>query len=175
MLNFKYLGLISIAGLMSACVTLPTGPSMMVLPGSSKSFQQFQYDDHYCRQYALSQLGGELPQQSAMSSGVGSAIVGAGLGAAAGAAIGGGEGAAIGAGTGLALGGLAGSDTARVSGYEAQEYYDRGYIQCMYALGHRVPISGQISDESATATRQNPILSPPPPPPPGKPPAPPQR
>lgn len=160
---------------LSACVVLPAGPSVMVLPGSGKSFDQFRYDDGYCRHYALAQLGGETPQQSAVSGGVGSAIIGSAVGAGVGAAIGGGTGAAIGAGTGLAAGSLAGAGAANVSGYEAQQYYDMSFIQCMYALGHRVPVSGQITDESQTSTRQNSNLPPPPPPPAGNPPAPPAR
>jgi hypothetical protein len=177
MLNiFKYFVLVLMLPLLNACVSMPTGPSVMVLPGSGKSFDQFRYDERYCRQFATAQLGGETPQQAAVSSGVGSAIVGAGLGAAVGAAVGGGSGAAIGAGTGLAAGGLAGTSTANVSGYEAQQYYDMGYIQCMYALGHRVPVSGQITDESqSSGSRPNPSLPPPPPPPAGNPPPPPPR
>ena len=34
------------------CVTLPTGPSVMVLPAHGKSFEQFQSDDALCRQWA---------------------------------------------------------------------------------------------------------------------------
>ncbi|MEQ1638040.1 MAG: hypothetical protein ABL903_15255 [Methylococcales bacterium] len=175
MLNrYQYSALVLILPLMSGCVSLPTGPSVMVLPGSSKSFDQFRYDDRYCRQFATAQLGGETPQQAAVSSGVGSAVVGAGVGAGVGAAIGGGT--AIGAGTGLAAGSLAGAGAANLSGYEAQEYYDTSFIQCMYGLGHRVPVSGQISNESqAASTRVDPNLPPPPPPPAGNPPPPPPR
>ena len=38
--------------LLSGCATVPQGPSVMVLPGSSKSFEQFQVDDAACRQWA---------------------------------------------------------------------------------------------------------------------------
>ena len=34
--------------LLSACATVPTGPSVMVLPGSGRSFPQFQTDDANC-------------------------------------------------------------------------------------------------------------------------------
>lgn len=160
---------------LSGCVSLPTGPSVMVLPGTGKNFDQFRYDDQYCRRYSVSQLGGSVPQQAYLNSGLGSAVAGAGLGAGVGAAIGGGTGAAIGAGTGLAAGSMSGATAANVSGYEAQEYYDMNYIQCMYALGHRVPVSGQFSNEtkSGVTVNQNPNL--PPPPPAGQPPAPPPR
>jgi hypothetical protein len=158
--------------LLVACVGLPTGPSVMVLPGSGKSFEQFRNDNNYCRQYAYGQVGGETPNQAAVSSGVGSAVVGAGLGAAAGAVIGGGRGAVIGAGSGLATGGLLGTGAASTSGYYAQQRYDMSYVQCMYGLGHRVPVSGQLLD----TTQQNDnnegfYISPPPP---GNPPPPPR-
>lgn len=164
---------------LGACVSLPTGPSVMTLPGSGKSFEQFRYDDYECRRYAYEQVGGITPRQSAQASGVESAAIGAGLGAAAGAAIAGGGGAAIGAGTGLLAGGLAGSGTASTSAYVNQQRYDMGYIQCMYAKGHRVPVSGRISGGPPVSTGGGTVSSPssftPPPPPPGNPPPPPPR
>lgn len=165
---------------LAACVSIPTGPSIMALPGSGKSFEQFRHDDQLCRQYAYTQVGGKLPRQAATVSGVESAAVGAGLGAIAGTAIGGGEGAAIGAGTGLLAGGLAGTESARVSGYIGQQRYDMSYIQCMYAQGHRVPVAGKIlSDPKIKNNRMNTSGSSveytPPPPPPGNPPPPPPR
>ncbi|MDD5580034.1 MAG: glycine zipper family protein [Methylobacter sp.] len=165
-LSILLLGVFSLAG----CVTMPTGPSLMALPGSGKSFAQFRNDDYYCRQFATEQVGGVTPDRASVSSGVGSAAVGTALGAAAGAAIGGGSGAAIGAGSGLLAGGLVGTGTASASGYEAQQRYDMGYIQCMYALGHRVPVAGQMTDDSRMENNQT---SNPPPPPPGFPPPPP--
>ncbi|SER71422.1 hypothetical protein SAMN05421690_10588 [Nitrosomonas sp. Nm51] len=170
---------ILLVAILAACVNLPTGPSVMVLPGSSKSFEQFRYDDYECRRYAYEQVGGVTAGKAATSSGLTSAAAGSGLGAAAGAAIGGGEGAAIGAGTGLLAGGLAGSGTARTSGYESQYRYDISYIQCMYAKGHRVPVSGKITSELPAADQKPVRTSPPqsgftpPPPPPGNPPPPP--
>ncbi|MFI3135681.1 MAG: hypothetical protein QX197_02780 [Methylococcaceae bacterium] len=173
----KYSYLTLMLPLLSACVSLPTGPSVMVLAGSGKNFEQFRYDDRYCKQFASEQLGGGTAQQAAVSSGVGSAIVGTGVGAGAGAAIGGGSGAAIGAGSGLVLGSVAGSGAANLSGYEAQQYYDASFIQCMYALGHRVPVSGQITNDATVNRSQQPpnLLPPPPPPPAGNPPPPPPR
>ena len=38
--------------LLAGCVTVPTGPAVMVLPGSGKSFEQFRADDLDCRQFA---------------------------------------------------------------------------------------------------------------------------
>ena len=163
---------------LAACVSIPTGPSVLALPGSGKSFEQFRYDDYQCRQYAYVQVGGETPKKAAATSGVKSAAVGAGLGAAAGAAIGGGEGAAIGAGTGLLAGGVAGSESAKTSGYIGQQRYDMSYIQCMYAQGHRVPVYGKITSDQNLGSKSKNISSPPPgftppPPPPGNPPSPP--
>jgi len=128
--------------LLGACVVMPSGPSIMALPGTGKSFDQFRLDDYQCREFANAQIGGATAQQAATQSGVSSAAVGTLIGAAAGAAIGGREGAAVGAGTGLATGALVGTGTAQQSGYDLQWRYDMGYAQCMYAKGNRVPVSG---------------------------------
>lgn len=151
---------------LGACTTIPTGPSVLVMPGTGKSFDQFRADDADCRQYALSQTGGATANETAVESGVKSAAVGATVGALAGAAMGGHQGAGVGAGMGLLVGSAAG--TGRASGYGSQRRYDNAYIQCMYAKGDRVPVSGQMM--SAPARTANP---PPPPPPPGNPPPPP--
>jgi outer membrane lipoprotein SlyB len=156
----------------SGCVSLPTGPSVMVLPGDGLSFDQFRNDDAICRQYAYAQIGGTTAEKQAERSGVTSAAIGTALGAAAGAAIGGGEGAAIGAGTGLLGGSLVGAGTAESSMYGTQERYNVAYIQCMYSKGHKVPVSGQFSSDSYRQSGQS--SSPIPPPPPGSPPPPPR-
>lgn len=156
--------------LVAACTTMPSGPNVMALPGSSKNFDQFRADDAVCRNYALQSIGGVTPSDAAMQSGVGSAVVGTAVGAVAGAAIGGQQGAAVGAGTGLLVGGLAGTQTAQISGYGLQQRYDFAYIQCMYAKGHQVPVYGRTYQQSQAAAK---IPPPPPPPPPGAPPPPP--
>jgi hypothetical protein len=152
--------------MLGACTTLPSGPGVMVLPGSGKSFDQFRVDDFDCRQYASLQVGGTAPNQAAADSGVKSAVVGTLIGAAAGAAIGGRDGAAVGAGTGLAVGALAGTGAAEGSAYGLQRRYDYAYIQCMYAKGHKVPVSGRLTSSNTNARYT-------PPPPPGSPPPPP--
>jgi len=176
--------IISCIGVLSlaACTTMPSGPNVMVLPGSGKSFDQFRADDFQCRQYAQSQFGGATPTTAMEESGVRSAALGTVLGAAAGAAVNGGRGAAVGAGTGLAVGGLAGTGTGQASGYGLQRRYDYAYIQCMYAQGHRVPsYGGFVSDNRAAPARSSPNYSTspaypgPPPPPLGSPPPPPPR
>jgi len=172
MLKILQLSALVIVLLLAACVSLPPGPTVMTLPGTGKSFEQFRNDDSYCRQFAYGQVGGETPNQAAAASGIGSAAVGAGLGAATGAVIGGGRGAAIGAGSGLVAGGLMGSQAAGYSGYYAQQRYDMSYIQCMYGLGHRVPVSGQFLDSMQMDDDKQDVDIPPPPP--GSPPPPPQ-
>jgi hypothetical protein len=75
-----------VAGLlMTACATVPTGPSMMVLPGQGKNFEQFQADDSLCRQWAMQQTGTTTSNASAGST-VSGAVIGTAVGAAAGAA-----------------------------------------------------------------------------------------
>ncbi|MCW5601071.1 YMGG-like glycine zipper-containing protein [Nitrosomonas sp.] len=161
---------------LAACVHIPTGPSVMVLPGAGKTFDQFRSDDFLCRQYALQQSDHQTPRQATISSGMESAAVGAALGAAAGAAFGGGRGAAIGAGSGLLAGGLSGSSSSQTSGNISQQRYDMSYIQCMYANGHRVPIVGQFSSDPYVSQGQTmntpaqPSTRSIPPPPPGNPP-----
>lgn len=178
-ISFRLLCLSSLLLFLAACVHIPSGPSVMVLPGSGKSFDQFRSDDYLCRQYASQQGDSQTPRQASVSSGMESAAVGAALGAAAGAAFGGGRGAAIGAGSGLLAGGLSGSSAAQTSGSISQQRYDMSYIQCMYANGHRVPIAGQflndpyMSQGQAANTPPHPSTRNIPPPPPGNPPPPP--
>ncbi len=150
----------------------------MALPGAGKTFDQFREDDTYCKQYADEQIGGTTPSRASLSSGVGTAAITTGMGAAAGGAFAGGTGALIGAGSGLLLGGLAGAGTAKDSGTIGQQRYDMGYVQCMYGKGHRVPITGRIMDNSRDQLLGSPSqplsgYSVPPPPPPGNPPPPP--
>jgi len=173
--------IIIIASWLTACVHLPTGPSVIALPGSGKNFDQFRSDESTCKQYAYEQTDSRTPRQASRMSGMESAAIGTGLGAATGAALGGGQGAAIGAGIGLLVGSLFGSNTAAASGYSSQQRYDNSYVQCMYALGHRVPVDGRIVNNPSngnTAIRRS-IAQPgnfiPPPPPASSPPPPPPR
>ena len=163
------------------CVTVPSGPSMLALPGTGKTFDQFRVDDLDCRQYANSQVGGTTSEQAAVDSGMKSAVIGTAVGALAGAAMDGGRGAATGAGAGLVVGSLAGTGAESQSAYNLQQRYDYGYIQCMYAKGHKVPVSGRFMSSSPSAPGVStppppPRTSYPPPPPPGSyPPPPPPR
>ena len=53
-MNMRMKGIFACLTLLAAlgCVYVPTGPSVMVLPGGGKSFEQFQGDDAVCRQWA---------------------------------------------------------------------------------------------------------------------------
>jgi hypothetical protein len=168
---------VSLAG----CTTLPSGPGVLVMPGTGKSFDEFRANEVECRQYASSQIGGGTPEDAAADNTVRSAAVGTVIGALAGAAIGGGRGAGIGAGTGMAVGAAAGMGTGEYTGRTLQQRYDFAYQQCMYARGNRVPVAGRF-DAPRGAVRPAPQYAPQyapqqpgyiPPPPPGIPPAPP--
>lgn len=134
--------LILVSVVMVGCATVPQGPSVMVLPGPGKSFDQFQMEDAYCRQWASQRTGitsqEAVNQDTVTGAGVGT-LVGAGLGAALGAATGSpGMGAAIGAGSGLLSGILLGAGEGQAAGARVQSRYDIAYQQCMYAKGNQV-------------------------------------
>lgn len=125
------------------CATLPTGPSVMVLPAQGKPFELFQSEDAACRRWAQQQIGMSAQDnynQNAVSGAAVGTVVGAGIGALLGAASGNaGAGAAIGAGSGLLIGTATGADSGQVYGHEAQRRYDNSYLQCMYASGNQIP------------------------------------
>jgi len=161
--------LVSASLLLTACATVPTGPSVMVLPGNGKNFDQFQVDDVLCRQWALQQTG-TTPNQAGAASTVTGAVVGTAVGAGLGAAIGAASGspatgAAVGAGVGLLGGTAVGAGNAYGARISVQRRYDIGYVQCMYAKGNQVPVSGGPQPVYRSS-------APPPPPPPGVPPPP---
>ncbi|KAF0166110.1 MAG: hypothetical protein FD157_729 [Rhodocyclaceae bacterium] len=163
--------------LLAGCAVVPTGPSVMALPGSGKNFEQFRSDDAECRRYAQHQVGGADANQAAADAGVRSAAVGTVVGAVAGAAIGGRDGAGVGAGTGLLVGSMAGTGAAQGSAYATQRNYDNAYVQCMYAKGQQVPVSGAVARSRTQAPADSGNSAPAgaayPPPPSGYPPPPP--
>jgi hypothetical protein len=153
-----------VALLVSGCAGIPTGPSVMVLPGTGKTFEQFQVDDAVCRQWASQQTGTTVGKASTEST-VGGAAVGTLVGAAAGAALGAAAGspavgAAAGAGVGLLGGTAVGAGRAEAYGGSVQRRYDQSYIQCMYAKGNQVPVA------RGSRIQQPAYTAPPPPPPP---------
>jgi hypothetical protein len=177
--------------LLSGCATVPHGPSVMVLPGSGKNFEQFQMDDAVCRQWASQQVG-TTAQKTATDSTVGGAVIGTVVGAAAGAALGAAAGnpavgAAAGAGVGLLGGTAVGASRGDAYGGSVQRRYDMSYTQCMYAKGNQVPVARGSRVQQQQPAYPSPAPPPPPPPPasapsptvppppPGPPPPPPTR
>jgi outer membrane lipoprotein SlyB len=173
----RVLTCLAAAGALSACVTVPPGPSQTSLPGSGKAWDQFQADDASCREIAAARGG--VPNDAAAQAGAGSAVAGTVIGAAIGGLLGGGEGAAVGAGMGLFTGSVVGTGYAQNAAVVTQQSYDRVYFQCMYAAGHRIPVpaafaSSMRQGSAPAATRV--VATPPPnaaipprdaPPPPG--------
>jgi len=149
--------------IVSGCATVPKGPTVQVMPGTGKSFDQFQADDAICRQWAGQQIGlspQETINQNTVAGAAAGTVIGAGLGAVIGAAAGhAGTGAAIGAGSGLLVGTASGANAGQAYGWEAQRKYDIAYSQCMYAKGNQVP------GVRAPASRFRSTPPPPPPPP----------
>jgi len=145
--------------ILGGCATMPTGPTVMVMPGAGKPFEVFVADDNMCRLWAERQIGGASPSQTANQNLATGAVVGTLLGAGVGAAIGSatgnaGPGAAIGAGAGLLTGTAAAGPPAYASQYALQRQYDIAYMQCMYSKGNQVP-----------GVRRRTAYAPPPPPP----------
>ena len=163
----------AVALALAGCVSVPTGPSMTVLPGTGMSFDQFRYDDGQCRQYAYDSVGGQTATASQQNAAVSSAVIGTAIGALAGAAIGGhGADAAVGTGVKLLGGSAIGASTGNASAYETQRRYDGAYMQCMYSKGHRVPMAGNAPVRHPySAPAQYQYSAPPPPPPNAPPPA----
>src|SRR5687767_10894733 len=152
--QMKYLAAGAAVLLLAGCATPPpSGPGILVLPGTGKSFDQFRFDDQECRGFAHAQVGGKTTEQAATDNAVKSAVVGTAIGAAAGGLIGGHQGAAVGAGVGLAGGALAGTGTSQHTAGSLQQRYDHAFTQCMYAKGHKVPVSGRYSDSALNPPR----------------------
>jgi uncharacterized protein YcfJ len=153
-LNKTLLGA-ALAALLAGCASMPTGPSVAVMPGPGKPFDQFQADNAICRQFAEQQIGAN-PNRVAQEQVLTGAAAGAALGAASGALMGHGhEGPTESmAGAGLIVGSAAGANAANVSNMTLQRRYDIAYQQCMYAKGNLIP--GYPA----------PHYAPPPPPPP---------
>jgi len=175
--------------LLTGCATVPTGPSVAVMPGVGKSFEQFVADDRTCRGFADQSIGTDVNTAGANNVVTG-AVVGTAVGAAAGAMLGGHHGGANGAGAGLLLGTAVGSGNANAVEHNAQRRYDIAYEQCMYAKGHQLPQAATTTtyyryrhrpvtvyqEQPPTVILQNPPAQGtpmPPPPPPGLPPPPP--
>jgi len=62
MIHLRELTALIIASLLTACTSMPAGPSIMALPGSAKSFDKFRIDDNQCRQLAHEQVNSTNPE-----------------------------------------------------------------------------------------------------------------
>lgn len=139
----KKLGILSACGiflLLSACASTPMGPTVRALPAKGKSFDQFQYEQSICKQYAYDQVRdqAERANETGFLQGLGGTALGAGLGAA----IGGGRGAAIGAASGATAGTVVGASTSSRQQQAIQQQYNDAYVQCMVAKGNLVERPG---------------------------------
>ena len=155
-LNNMILGA-TLAVMLAGCASIPTGPSVAVMPASGKPFDQFQADNAICRQFAEQQMGAN-PNQVAREQVITGAATGAAIGAASGALMGNGHQNQTEsmAGAGLIVGSAAGASAANASTMSLQRRYDIAYMQCMYARGNLVP--------GYPAPRYTPPPPPPPPP-----------
>ena len=77
------LSIVATTLLLGACTIMPSGPNVMVLPGTGQSTERFRADDYVCRDFALGQIGGRTSQQAANQAAIGSAAVGTAIGAVA--------------------------------------------------------------------------------------------
>ena len=165
------------AGLVLAgCATIPTGPSVMVLPGTREGLRAVPGRRCRCRQWAQQQTG-TTPGKASANSAVSGAAIGTALGAASGAAIGAasgnpGTGAAVGSGIGLLGGSAMGAGYAGDARWLAQRRYDIAYMQCMYAKGNQIPVRAKFQGPATSAQPPPPPIDIPPPPA-GRPPPPP--
>lgn len=147
--------------LLTGCAQTPSNPEIGVAPGQAKSFQAFQADQAYCRQFAHSQVAGQAQQANrsqALGAG-GGALGGAALGAAGGA-IGGnsGAGAAIGALSGLVLGTAGGALASNRQQTATQRAFDQAYGQCMYSRGNNVQGFRPHAQSASTLSANSPAL-----------------
>jgi hypothetical protein len=150
---------VTLAALLAGCASIPTGPSVAVMPGPGKPFDQFQSDNAICRQFAEQQIGAN-PNKVAQEQVITGAAAGAAIGAASGALMSGGHRGPTEsmAGAGMIVGSAAGANAATASTMTLQRRYDIAYEQCMYAKGNLIP--------GYPAPRYTP--PPPPPPPPAR-------
>lgn len=148
---------------LGGCAVTPTTPTVMVLPGSQKTADQFYADSAMCQQQAQAMFAPSA--QAANDQAVASAAIGTVVGAAAGALLGGGSNsAAAGAATGLMFGSAIGGSQSQYSSYGLQQRFDVAYMQCMYLRGHQVPGQASYRRQAPTSPAPNrppPIYSPP--------------
>ena len=151
---------------LSACAPAVLAPTVPVMPGANKPFDQFAADQQTCQAYANAQVAPLVAQ--ANNQAAGGALLTTILGAGIGAAVGGGRGAAIGAASGALVGAASGAQGSSLAGMSIQQQFDVFYGQCMYARGNQVP--GFAPGQYALPPYPGPGAPPPgAPPPPGTP------
>jgi len=125
---------------LAACASIPTGPTVAVMPGPGKPFEVFQTDNLVCREYARQQIGVN-PNEASSQQVVSGAAAGAVIGAAAGVMMGGRHDNAVGstAAAGMLMGSAIGAGSASETRWTLQQRYNIAYMQCMYAKGNQVP------------------------------------
>jgi outer membrane lipoprotein SlyB len=165
------LGTIMVAAIaLTGCAPTVMAPTVPVMPGANKPFDQFAADQQTCQGYANSQTAPLAAQ--ANNQAVGSALLTTALGAGLGAAIGGGHGAAIGAASGAVVGSAAGAQGSSMAGLSIQQQYDAYYVQCMAAHGNQVAGFSPSGPYAGPGGPPPPVMIPPapgayiPPPPP---------
>jgi outer membrane lipoprotein SlyB len=138
------LRLLPLLALGACSAAVPTGPTVVAMPGQGKNWDQFQADDSYCKAYASSQIppAGRITadtQNNSAATAAAGTLLGAGLGAAIGAAAGSpGMGAAVGSAAGLLSGTSAASNRTQAAADSLQGRYDISYAQCMAGHGETV-------------------------------------
>ena len=163
----RFAALLPAVFLIACATSVPTGPTVAVMPAQGKPFEIFQQDNAICKDYASREAGVDrnaVTQNEMLQGGVAGAV----LGAAAGAAIGdSSRAAATGAGIGAIVGTAAGSGNAQRVNSEMQRRYDVAYEQCMYAKGNQLPQASSDSyyTEVTTVRTVPPYAAPLPPPP----------
>jgi hypothetical protein len=136
----KKLSIISLAVCLTACASsVPSGPSVAVMPAQGKPFEIFEQENAICKNYASREVGIDT-NAAAQSEVLQGGVAGAVLGAAAGAAMGdNSRAAATGAGVGAVMGTAVGAGNAQRLTADMQRRYDIAYEQCMYAKGNQLP------------------------------------
>jgi hypothetical protein len=169
---YLFAGLIAVVS--TACATMPTGPNVLVLPGTGKALVQFEADDATCKQWAARQIG-VTARQAAAKTTVGGVATGKAADGAASASPA--TSAAVGAGSGLPGGSTAGAGLGERERWSVQDRYDVAYMQCMYASGNQIPVpresvpiavraldASPANDSRASIPRPPEGIPPPPPP-----------
>lgn len=146
---------------LSACAPTVMAPTIPVMPGANKPFDQFAADQQTCQAYANSQTAPMAAQ--ANNQAAGGALLTTMLGAGLGAAFGGGRGAAIGAASGALVGTGMAARNSSIAGMGIQQQYDIFYAQCMSARGNQVP--GFAPNQYALPPYPGAVPGAPPPPP----------